>query len=115
MLGPWIGALFYSFGQGRKVFSPNSIEEWYLGEGREITDRSGLKFRSRYGDVFETALGLGSGDLEAIDGNGIVVKRWHNILFLLFAWRRLDEILHQRSAVVDNAAEDPVEVESVRR
>ena len=36
-------------------------------------------------------------------------------IFLLFVWRRLDEILHQRSAVVDNAPEDPVEVESVRR
>ena len=115
LLGPWIGGLFYAFGQGRKVFSPNSIEEWYLGEGREITDRSGLKFRSRYGDVLETILGLGSGDLEAVDGNGVVVKRWHNIIFLLFVWRRLDEILHQRSAVVDNAADDPVEVESVRR
>jgi hypothetical protein len=115
LLGPWIGALLHSFGRGRKVFSPNSIEEWYLGEGREITDRSGLKFRSRYRDVFETVLGLGCGDLEAVDGNGVVVKRWENILGLMFIWSRLDEILHQRSAVVDNAADDPVEVEAVRK
>ena len=114
LLGPWIGALFHSFGRGRKVFSPNSIEEWFIGEGREITDRSGLKFRSRYRDVLETILGLGCADLEAIDGTGQVVKRYENILFLLFRWRRLDEILHQRSAVVDNAPEDPVEVEDVR-
>lgn len=115
LIGPWIGALFHSFGRGRKIFSPNSIEERYVGEGREITDRSGLKFRSRYRDLFETILGLGAGDLEAVDGNGIVVKRWENILFLVFVWDRLDEILHQRSAVVDNAAADPVEVETVRR
>ena len=38
---------------GEKAFSPNSIEEWYLGEGREITDRSGLKFRTVYRDLFE--------------------------------------------------------------
>jgi hypothetical protein len=115
LLVPWLIGLFYSFSQGRKVFSPNTIEEWFLGEGREITDRSGLKFRSRYRDVFETALGLGSGDLEAIDGNGNVVKRYENIVCLLFVWRRLDEILHQRSAVVDNAPQDPVEVEAICR
>ncbi len=115
LLGPWIYALFQSFSRGRKTFSPNSIEEWYLGEGRDIIDRSGLKFRSRYRDLFESILGLGAGDLEAVDNNGNIVKRWENILFLTFAWRRLDEILHQRSAVVDNAASDPVEVEEVRR
>lgn len=115
LLGPWIGALAHAFGRGRKVFSPNSIEEWYLGEGREITDRAGLKFRSRYRDVFESVLGLGAGDLEAVDGNGVVVKRWENILGLMFVWSRLDEILHQRSAVVDNSPADPVEVEPVRR
>ena len=115
LLGPWIGALFHTFSRGRKVFSPNSIEEWHFGEGRELTDRSGLKFRSRYRDILETTLGLGAGDLEAIDGNGQVVKRFENIIFLIFIWNRLDEILHQRSAVVDNAPADPVEVEAVRR
>jgi hypothetical protein len=115
LLGPWILSLFHSFSRGRKVFSPNSIEEWYFGEGHELTDRSGLKFRSRYRDILETTLGFGAGDLEAIDGNGVVVKRWENIIFLIFMWGRLDEILHQRSAVVDNAPADPVEVEAVRR
>src|SRR2546421_9457039 len=46
LLIPWIGSLFHTFSRGRKAFSPNSIEEWYLGEGREITDRSGLNFRT---------------------------------------------------------------------
>ena len=112
LLVPWVGALFHSFSRGRKMFSPNSIEEWFLGEGREITDRSGLKFRSRYRDLLETLLGLGAGDLEAVDANHQVVKRWENILFLAFLWRRLDEILHQRSAVVDNAANDAIEVKT---
>ncbi len=115
LLPAWIGSLFATFSRGRKTFSPNSVEEWYLGEGCEITDRAGLKFRTRYRDLFETLLGLGAGDLEAIDGSGHVVKRWSNILFLAFTWKRLDEILHQRSAVVDNAKTSPVEVEDVRR
>lgn len=104
LLVPWFGALFHSFGRGRKVFSPNSIEEWFVGEGREITDRSGLKFRTRYRDLFETALGFGAGDLEAVDGNHHVVKRWENVLFLALVWRRLDLILHQRSAVVETSS-----------
>ena len=115
LLVPWAGALFHSFSRGRKTFSPNSIEEWFLGEGREITDRSGLKFRSRYRDLLETLLGLGAGDLEAVDATHQVVKRWENILFLSFYWRRLDEILHQRSAVVDNAAGDAIEVKEVAK
>jgi hypothetical protein len=111
LLIPWVGALFHTFCRGRKVFSPNSIEERFLGEGREIIDRSGLKFRTRYRDLFETFLGLGAGDLEAVDVNHHVVKRWENILLLTFVWKRLDEVLHQRAAVVDNAASNPVEVE----
>src|SRR5207249_3110571 len=43
LLVPWIGALFHAFSRGRKAFSPNMIEERFLGEGREIIDRSGLK------------------------------------------------------------------------
>jgi len=109
----WIGGLFHAFGRGRKTFSPNSIEEWYLGEGREILDRSGLKFRSRYRDVLESVLGLGCGDLEAVDGNGNVVKRWESILFLFFVWRKLDEILLQRAATVDSAPGDVIEVRPV--
>ena len=115
LLIPWIGALFHAFSRGRKAFSPNSIEERFLGEGREILDRSGLKFRTRYRDLFETFLGMGAGDLEAIDANQHVVKRWENILLLYFAWPRLDEILHQRAAVVDNAPETPVEVQEVKK
>jgi hypothetical protein len=110
LLFPWIGGLFHSFSRGRKTFSPNGIEEWFLGEGREILDRAGLKFRSRYRDVFETLLGFGAGDLEAVDANQHVVKRWEGILFLFFHWRRLDEVLHQRAAVVDTAPGDPIQV-----
>ena len=101
LLVPWVGTLLHSFGAGRKRFSPNGIEEWFLGEGYELTDRHGLKFRARYRDLFETVLGLGAGDLEAIDGHQRVVKRWENVLMLWFHWRRLDTILHQRSLVVD--------------
>jgi hypothetical protein len=115
LLVPWIGSLFHSYTRGRKAFSPNSIEEWFMGEGREILDRSGLKFRTVYRDLFESILGLGAGDIEAIDNNQHVVKRWENILFLAFIWPRLDEILHQRAATVDNAPTDPVEVEQVKK
>jgi hypothetical protein len=110
LLFPWVGGLFHSFSRGRKTFSPNSIEEWFLGEGREIIDRAGLKFRSRYRDLFESILGLGAGDLEAVDANQNVVKRWESILFLFFVWRRLDHVLHQRAAVMDTAPGDPAEV-----
>ena len=51
--------------------------------------------------MLETYLGLGAGDLEAVDANHHVVKRWDNILFLCYMWPKLDEILHQRSAVMD--------------
>jgi hypothetical protein len=110
LLFPWIGGLFHSFSRGRKTFSPNSIEEWFLGEGREILDRNGLKFRSRYRDVFESVLGLGAGDLEAVDNNQQVVKRWESILFLFFVWKRLDQVLHQRAAVMETAQSEPVAV-----
>jgi hypothetical protein len=110
LLFPWIGGLFHAFSRGRKTFSPNSIEEWFLGEGREIIDRSGLKFRSRYRDVFESFLGLGAGDLEAVDGNQHVAKRWESILFLFFVWKRLDVVLHQRAAVMEAAPGEVLEV-----
>jgi len=106
LLFPWIGGLFHSFSRGRKTFSPNSIEEWFLGEGREILDRSGLKFQSKYRDIFESILGLGAGDLEAVDASHQVVKRWESILFLFFVWKRLDAVLHQRAAVMETAALD---------
>jgi len=43
------------------------------------------------------------------------VKHWNNVLFLALAWPKLDGILHQRAAVVDNAPQDPVEVEQVSK
>lgn len=106
----WIGSLVHSFTEGKKTFSPNSIEERYVGHGTDVTDRSGLKFRARYRDIFESLLGFGAADLEAVNNDGTVVRRWNNILFLTFTWRKLDEILHQRAAVVDNAPENPVEI-----
>lgn len=115
LLGPWVGALFLTFTNGRKRFTPNEISEWQVGEGCELTDRSGLKFRTRYRDVLETILGFGAGDLIAYDANHAVTKRYENVLFLVFLWPKLDSILHERSALVDNAKDDPVEVESVKR
>ena len=114
LLGPWLCGLFYSFANGRKRFTPNEIDEWFLGEGSELTDRSGLKFRTRYRDLLEMLLGFGAGDLLAVDNSHNVIKRWENVLFLAFVWPKLDAVLHQRSAVVDNAKEDPVEVENVK-
>ena len=46
--------------------------------------------------------GLTAADVGAIDSGR----------FLAFVWRRLDEILHQRAAVVDNAAGDAIEVKA---
>lgn len=111
----WVGAMVHSFLEGKKTFSPNSIEERYVGHGCEVLDRSGLKFRASYRNLLQTLLGFGAADLEAMNGDGVVVKRYRNILFLAFTWRKLDEILHQRAAVVDNAPDDPVEVEEVNR
>jgi len=111
LLVPWIGALFQTFTNGRKRFTPNEISEWYVGEGCELTDRSGLKFRTRYRDILESVLGFGAGDLIAYDNSHNVIKKYESVLFLAFLWHRLDEILHERSALVDNAPENPVEVE----
>ena len=115
LLGPWIGSLFHSFTNGRKRFTPNEIAEWYMGDGSELTDRSGLKFRTRYRDVLEMILGFGAGDLVGLDGAGHQVKRYENVLFLFFLWGRLDEVLHQRAAVVDNAPNDPLDVATATR
>jgi hypothetical protein len=110
---PWITSLVHTFGWGRVTISPNGVEEWHLGQGSEITDRVGLKFRSRYYDILETLLGAGAGTLEALNNDHSVVKKYDNVLFLYFWWVRLDEILHQRAAVIDNAPDDAVEVEEV--
>lgn len=98
----WLGAAFHSFVRGRKTFMPNAVEEWHLGEGREIIDRQGVKFRTRYRDVLEAVLGFGAGDIEAYDTTQHVVKRWENIVFLAFKWRQLDTLLHERMTYMDN-------------
>jgi hypothetical protein len=111
---PWAIMVGEAYRSGRKSFSPNGIEERNLGIGREIIDRSGLHFVCHYPDLLETIVGFGSGSLSAIDNQNKKIKEWHNIIGLAFFWNRLDEILHQRSAVVDNAPNDPVEVENVK-
>ncbi|MGC4034074.1 MAG: hypothetical protein QM754_20525 [Tepidisphaeraceae bacterium] len=109
----WIGSLVHSFCEGQKTFTPNSVEERFVGHGNEVTDRSGLTFRMKYRDLLESLLGFGAADLEAVDAQGRVSKRFSNVLFLAFTWKKLDGILHQRAATVDNAIDDPVEVEQV--
>jgi hypothetical protein len=114
LLVPWIGALFYTFTNGRKRFTPNEITEWYVGEGTEMLDRSGLKFRTRYRDILETILGFGSGDVIAYDNRQQVVKRFENVLFLVFLWPKIDSLLEERMTVVDNKPDSPVEVQEAK-
>jgi len=99
LLLPWIGSLFYMVFNGRKQFTPNEIGEFHFGEGSELTDRSGLRFRTKYRDILETVLTFGGGDLLAVDNHQNVIKRWDNIIGLFFSWNDLDRILHQRSVV----------------
>jgi hypothetical protein len=103
----WLGSIVHTIARGRKAFSPNGIEEWFAGDGPEITDRSGLKFRVHYRDLLESALGFGAGDIEAVDNTGKVVKRWENVVGLIFRWPKLDRVLHQRAAVVQDFEEIP--------
>jgi hypothetical protein len=99
LLLPWIGALIHMILNGRKRFTPNEIGEFHFGDGSELTDRSGLRFRTRYRDMLETVLSFGGGDLLAVDNHQNVIKRWDNVIGLYFVWRDLDRILHQRSVV----------------
>jgi hypothetical protein len=94
---PWIGSLLHMALNGRKKFTPNEIGEFHFGEGSELTDRSGLRFRTRYRDVLETILTFGGGDLLAVDNHQNVIKRWDNIIGLFFFWNDLDRVLHQRA------------------
>jgi hypothetical protein len=103
---PWIGALLHMALNGRKKFTPNEIGEFHFGEGSELTDRSGLRFRTRYRDVLETLLTFGGGDLIAVDNHQNVIKRWDNIIGLFFYWKSLDRILHQRAAVMELERDD---------
>jgi hypothetical protein len=111
LLLPWLGSVVHMALNGRKKFSPNEIGEFHFGEGSELTDRSGLRFRTKYRDVLETVLTFGGGDLLAVDNHQNVIKRWDNIIGLFFLWNDLDRVLHQRAAVMDfGAAEEEKEV-----
>lgn len=101
LLLPWCGSLLHMALNGRKRFTPNEIGEFHFGEGSELTDRTGLRFRTRYRDVLETILTFGGGDLLAVDNHQNVIKRWDNIIGLFFLWNDLDRVLHQRAAVMD--------------
>ncbi len=103
---PWLGSLLHMALNGRKKFSPNEIGEFHFGEGSELTDRSGLRFRTKYRDVLETILTFGGGDLLAVDNHQNVIKRWDNIVGLFFFWKDLDRVLHQRAAVMDSGEGD---------
>ena len=102
------------FTNGRKRFSPNEISEWQIGVGSELTDRVGLKFRTRYRDLLESILGFGAGDIVANDNHQHEIKRYENVLFLFFLWPRLDDILSERAAIVDTAPGDTLIVQSGR-
>jgi hypothetical protein len=104
---PWVCSLFEMLFNRKKKFSPNEIAEFHFGEGSELTDRSGLRFVTKYRDVLETLLGFGGGDLIAVDNHHNVIKRYENIVGLWFKWEKLDRILHQRATLVDE--EDAVE------
>jgi len=100
LLIPWVVSLFETRFNGKKKFSPNEIAEFHFGEGSELTDRSGLRFVTKYRDVLETVLGFGAGDLLAVDNHQTVIKRYENIIGLWFNWGKLDRILHQRATLV---------------
>jgi len=115
LLLPWLGALLHMALNGRKKFTPNEIGEFHFGEGSELTDRSGLRFRTRYRDVLETMLTFGGGDLLAVDNHQNVIKRWDNIIGLFFFWNDLDRVLHQRAAVMDTGEEKEKEEQEIAR
>ncbi len=106
LLLPWCGSLLHMALNGRKRFTPNEIGEFHFGEGSELTDRTGLRFRTKYRDVLETILTFGGGDLLAVDNHQNVIKRWDNIIGLFFLWKDLDRVLHQRAAVMDMSSDD---------
>ena len=106
LLLPWFGSLLHMALNGRKKFTPNEIGEFHFGEGSELTDRTGLRFRTKYRDVLETILTFGGGDLLAVDNHQNVIKRWDNIIGLFFLWNDLDRVLHQRAAVMEMGDEE---------
>jgi hypothetical protein len=74
LLIPWVCSLFEMYFDRKKKFSPNEIAEIHFGEGAELTDRSGLRFVTKYRDVLETLLGFGGGDLLAVDNHQTVSR-----------------------------------------
>jgi hypothetical protein len=109
LLIPWVASLFEMVFNRKKKFSPNEIAEYHFGEGSELTDRTGLRFMTKYRDVLETLLGFGGGDLIAVDNQQRVIKRYENIVGLWFKWDKLDRILQQRSILVDAEEEEKPE------
>jgi len=104
LLIPWVASLFEMVFNRKKKFSPNEIAEFHFGVGSELTDRTGLRFVTRYRDVLETLLGFGGGDLLAVDNHQAVIKRYENVVGLWFHWAQLDRILHQRATLLDEDA-----------
>lgn len=116
LLIPWVSSLFEMAFNRKKKFSPNEIAEYHFGEGSELTDRTGLRFVTKYRDVLETLLGFGGGDLIAVDNHQTVIKRYENIIGLWFHWGKLDRILQQRATLVEDDAklEKPDEDKSAK-
>ncbi len=104
---PWVASIFEMVFDRRKQFSPNEIAEFHFGEGSELTDRTGLRFHTKYRDVLETLLSFGGGDLLAVDNQQRVIKRFENIVGLWFHWDKLDRILHQRATLLDEDEDKP--------
>lgn len=114
LLIPWVCSLFEMRFDRKKKFSPNEIAEFHFGEGSELTDRSGLRFVTKYRDVLETVLSFGGGDLLAVDNHQTVIKRYENIVGLWFYWQKLDRVLHQRVTLVDDeVAKDQPDADQV--
>lgn len=109
LLIPWVCSIFEMLFNRKKKFSPNEIAEYHFGVGSELTDRTGLRFMTRYRDVLETLLSFGGGDLVAVDNHQRVIKRYENVIGLWFHWDKLDRILQQRATLVedDNAVNPP--------
>jgi hypothetical protein len=106
LLLPWLGSIAHMVLNGRKKFTPNEIGEFHFAEGSELTDRTGLRFRTKYRDVLETILTFGGGDLLAVDNHQHVIKRWDNVIGLFFLWKDLDRVLHTRVVMETNDDEE---------
>jgi hypothetical protein len=99
LLIPFFHAVYLLFAFGRKRFTPNEIGEYHFGDGEEMSDRQGVRFRTKYRDLLETLLTFGGGDIIALDNHHNEIKRYPNVLFLAFRWKKLEGILQQRCVV----------------